>query len=74
MNDQNAGMGGSYIINGMGERELVERTSEAAPPDPGIDAPPAATASEKPTKPAKAVFFTPVTPVAPDDTTTTTTE
>lgn len=55
MSDQNAGMGGSYVLDPKtGERRLMERTNET-------------------TEPAQAGFLTPV-PVAPADTTTTTTE
>lgn len=69
MNDQNSGAGGSYAIDeATGERRLIGRTEER---QPGV-APPAR--QQAPIEPAPAVFFTPVEPVPPADTPTTTTE
>lgn len=69
MNDQNSGVGGSYAIDELtGERRLLGRTEEP----PAGAAPPAR--QPEPIEPAPAGFFTPVEPVAPADTPTTTTE
>jgi hypothetical protein len=54
MSDQNAGMGGSYLLDPVtGERKLIERTTEPLF-----------------TEPADAGFLTPVDPVTPADTIT----
>ena len=58
MNDEFEGMGGSYIINADGARELMSRTRE-----PGDEPePPTLTEVIAPHEPADAGFFTPVAP------------
>jgi hypothetical protein len=73
MSDENEGCGGSYVINPeTGARDLVERTAEAPPPEASPveeKSPPEAPVVQ--VKPAKAGFFSTVTPDAPADTTIT---
>lgn len=66
MNDEFEGIGGSYIINEAGARELVSRTREPGDEPPKI---PVLTEFAVPTKPAKAGFFTPVAPAESTPTT-----
>lgn len=74
MNDQYEGMGGSYRVDEEGGRKLISRTEETPPVNPEPD-PPDQPETVAPTKTRqKAGFFTPVDPVTPADTTTTTTE
>jgi len=65
MDNQYAGMGGSYAVDAGGALKLMERTD--APPDPVRPEPPESAISDRP---APAGFFTPVIPATPADTTT----
>lgn len=66
MNDQYEGQGGSYVIDGTGERRLVERTKgrHELPPDPP---PQAGQAAQD--QPADAGIFLPVAPAEQSPTT-----
>lgn len=71
MNDQYEGQGGSYALDPeTGARTLIARTREpgGAPPERAPDT----RGAVEPVQPTEVGFFTPVEPVLPADTTTTT--
>ncbi|MES2126650.1 MAG: hypothetical protein V4463_05205 [Pseudomonadota bacterium] len=71
MNDEFEGQGGSYVVDESGVRTLIHRTAEVSIDQRSSPAPPP-DVSQVQDQPASAGFFTLVTPVAPDDATTTT--
>jgi hypothetical protein len=67
MNDDYNGHGGSYLIDGDGQRKLIERTRERGE-DPALADPPTLNEVIPQEQPAQAGFFSPENPAEPTTT------